>query len=493
LSIFRAYDIRGIYGKDLTEEIARKIGQAFAQYLQDLLPAPFRRGGAGGGVKQEERLRILVGRDNRPHGIPLQHAFIQGLLEAGVCVDKLEDSTTPMVYFAVHQGDYDGGVSVTASHNPAEYNGFKLVGREAHSICGEELKKIEALLAPSSSLEPLCQQQSGSTQSMEPAISSVGMTNIEQTYRSTITSRIQLKRPLSVVVDAGNGIAGKYYPAVLRALGCTVHELFCEQNGTFPNHEPDPVVEKNTEDLMKKVLELKADLGIAFDGDGDRLAMVDELGHYHDANETFVLLIRDLLERRRGEKIIHTVSSSLVVTEEIKRLNGIPVMVPVGHSFVEEAMRKERALLGGEQSGHFFLAEDYFGFDDACFTAAKLLQIFSGSDQPVSNHYASIPKYFSLPEMRPYCPDEKKFEIVKNISKKLVHNMVQDPPQADRGGLNQQTVNTMDGVRVDFEDGWLGIRASNTSPCLSVIVEGKSEETRKKMEVQSKKLLDFFL
>lgn len=429
--IFRAYDIRGKYGSELTAETARLIGKAFFSHVREKY-----------GIEQP---RIVVGRDNRTHGKELQQAFISGLLEHGAHVTRLEDSTSPMLYFAVCHGNFDAGVNVTASHNPAEYNGFKLVGREAHSICGTEIHSIKQRIIDGS-FAPLAE---GSVKSLETT----------QAYYQKLSSIISLKKPLRIVVDAANGIAGKYYPELFRQLGCEVIELYCDQDGTFPNHEPDPVVEANTTDLKQAVLENKADLGISFDGDGDRCAIVDEQGKYHDANETFVLLIRDILSRHPGTSVVYTVSNSLIVPEEIKLNRGTPKMVPVGHSHVEVAMHETKALLGGEQSGHFFIAENYYGYDDAAYTAAKLLEIFSASAEPVSERYASIPLVYSKPEFRPFCPDDKKFKIIEHIAQEL----------------NQSyRCNTMDGVRVEFEDGsWLGIRASNTSPCVSVCMEAR--------------------
>lgn len=430
-NIFRAYDIRGKYGSELTAETARLIGKAFVTFIveHNNIPNP----------------RIVVGRDNRTHGTELQNAFVAGLMEHGAQVFKLEDSTSPMLYFAVCHGRFDAGANVSASHNPAEYNGFKLVGREAHSICGSDIQKIKQIILD------------GKYHAESPG--RLEDTYIEEEYYEKISSIIRLKRPLKIVLDAANGIAGKHYPELFRRLGCEVIELYCDQDGTFPNHEPDPVVEENTSDLKKTVLEHKADLGISFDGDGDRCAIVDEQGKYHDANESFVLLIRDILSRHKGTSVVYTVSNSLIVPEEIKNHGGIPKMVPVGHSHVEVAMHETKALLGGEQSGHFFVAENYYGFDDAAYTAAKLLEIFANSNKSVSEHYSSIPLVYAKPEFRPFCPDDQKFKVVENIAQELGQTY---------------RCNTMDGVRVEFDDGaWFGIRASNTSPCLSLCMEAK--------------------
>jgi len=433
-NIFRAYDIRGKYGSELTAETALLIGKAFASFI-------IRHYGI-------QYPRIVVGRDNRIHGAALQVAFMKGLTEHGVQVFKLEDSTSPMLYFAVCHGNFDAGVNITASHNPAEYNGFKLVGRNAHSICGADIQEIKQMILDGTFGDE-------STGSIED-------TYIEEEYYEKIESIIQLERPLKIVLDAANGIAGKHYPELFRRMGCEVIELYCDQDGTFPNHEPDPVVEANTKDLKKAVLEHKADLGISFDGDGDRCAIVDEQGKYHDANESFVLLIRDILSRYPGTSVVYTVSNSLMVPEEIKQRGGIAKMVPVGHSYVEQAMYETKALLGGEQSGHFFVAENYYGFDDAAYTAAKLLENFSKTSMSVSGLYETIPLVYSKPEFRPFCADDQKFKVIEHLAKELGQSY---------------RCNTMDGVRVEFDDGaWLGIRASNTSPCVSVCMEAKDQK-----------------
>lgn len=447
-NIFRAYDIRGKYGSELTAETARLIGKAFVTFIIEHYNTP--------------SPRIVVGRDNRIHGVELQNAFIAGLMEHGAKVFKLEDSTSPMLYFAVCHGKFDAGVNVSASHNPAEYNGFKLVGHEAHSICGPEIQSIKQKILDGR----FAPMKEGSVEEYD----------ITEAYYEKINSIISLKKSLKVVIDAANGIAGKYYPELFKKLGCEVIELYCDQDGTFPNHEPDPVVEANTEDLKKNVLENKADLGISFDGDGDRCAIVDEQGKYHDANESFVLLIRDILSRHKGTSVVYTVSNSLIVPEEIKAHGGIPKMVPVGHSHVEVAMHETKALLGGEQSGHFFVAENYYGFDDAAYTAAKLLEIFASSEKLISKHYLSIPLVYAKPEFRPFCPDEQKFKVIENLAKELGQSY---------------RCNTMDGVRVEFHDGsWLGIRASNTSPCLSLCMEARNPEQLEEVFELAKKSLE---
>ncbi len=439
-NIFRAYDIRGIYPAELDESTAKNIGKAYTSYLIRKFALRFPK--------------LIVGRDNRPHGVGLQQAFIEGCLEHGAQVDRVEDCASPMLYHAICVGDYDGGVNVTASHNPAEYNGLKLQARDAHSIAGDEIQVIKNMILEND-YEDLVSP--GLAQDKE----------IHEAYTSAISSLIKLKKPLKIIIDAANGITGKYYPELFRQLGCEVIELYCEQDGTFPNHEADPVKEKNTEDLKKAVLEHSADLGISFDGDGDRCAIVDEQGVYHDANESMVILAQDILSRYPGSPVVYTVSNSLIVPESIKQAGGKPVMVPVGHSWVEHAMTEHKAFFGGEQSGHFFISENYYSYDDAAYAAAKLLEIFTASEKKVSGIYFALEQTVTAPEFRLSCPDDQKFKVVADITEEL---------------SKDYETNTMDGARVEFGNGaWLGIRASNTSPKVSVIIEAKTEEEFRKI------------
>ena len=431
--IFRAYDIRGIYGNELTKKSIFLIGKGIGAYLKRK-------------YKDQESITLAVGRDNRTHGEELQGSFIQGLLKTGCHVVDLGLSPSPLLYFSVAYQNFDGGINITASHNPKEYNGLKIIGKQAHSICGDEIQEIRKIIEKEDYIQG------------EGKLSSADFFN---DYISEITSKISLKRNLKIVVDAGNGIAGQFYPQVFEKLGCEVIRLYCESDGSFPNHEPDPIVEKNLIDLRKKVIEKNADLGIAFDGDGDRLGIVDEKGVIHDANQLLILLARDVLKRSKTT-VIYTVSCSSSLPGEVKEAGGKAIMVPVGHSFVEQSMRKNHALLGGEQSGHFFVAENYYSFDDACFASAKILGIASESENTFSSLFLNMPEVFTIPEIRPDCSDKTKFEIIKNLAEEL---------------KEKYEVNTMDGIRIDLQNGaWASIRASNTSPKLSICVEARNKK-----------------
>lgn len=430
-TIFRAYDIRGVVGVDLSADAVELIGRGFGTFLK-------RQRGL-------TRPRVVAGRDGRTHSPELFAAFTRGLLSTGADVTATGLSPSPLLYFSNTTGGFDAGCNLTASHNPAEYNGFKLVAARGHAIYGDDLQTIYKII------------QSGDFETGEGTLSS---DDFFERYTEKLKSMFRFSRPLKVVADTGNGVAGAFYPQVLRALGHDVVELFTALDGTFPNHEPDPIVEKNTTALKAKVTETCADIGLAFDGDGDRVGVVTQDGHFISADRTLMLLTRDVLSRHPGGTLVYTVSNSQQLFDLAARWGGKPVLCPVGHSYVENAMQKNKAVLGGEQSGHFFLPEDYYGFDDALVTACRLLKILSDTNQTISQLFDAFPTAFSRPEMRPKCADDCKFTVLQKV----------------RGHFSEKyPCNTLDGVRVDFGEGaWAGIRASNTSPCLSVILEAGS-------------------
>lgn len=433
--IFRAYDIRGIYQKDLNEVTATWVGKGYGTYLIRKL-----------GIK-DRKLEIVVGRDNRVHSERLQNALIDGLRSTGINVTNVRLATSPLLYFSICQGDFDGGINVTASHNPKEFNGFKLQGRDAHSICGDKIQEILKLIQ---------------NKDFETGEGEYKEDNFWDDYVSKITRITQIEGSPKVIIDAGNGVAGKFAPELFKALGCNVTPLFCELDGTFPNHPADPEVEENLKDLKAKVLEDKADFGIAFDGDGDRTGIVDREGNHYAADLLILMLARDILSRNPGTSIVYDLKATEILKEEILRLGGKPVMSPTGHSFVEELMTKEKALLGGELSGHIFIAENYFGFDDAFLAAAKLLEIITKSGKEIKEHFADLRPAFNTPEIKLGCAEEKKFVVVEKITEHFV---------------SLYECLTIDGVRIDFGEGaWGIVRASNTSPKLTLRFEAKSQE-----------------
>ncbi|MCK5607295.1 phosphomannomutase/phosphoglucomutase [Candidatus Pacearchaeota archaeon] len=432
-TIFRAYDIRGTYPDQLNTENAKLIGKGFATWL-------IQKTGNPGPA-------IVVGRDNRTHGEELQKAFIEGLMECGCGVTDLGLSPSPYLYFANCYGEFDAGCNVTASHNPAHYNGFKLMTKNAHAVFGDMLQEVYQVI------------EKGEFAAGEGAMLHA---NLMDDYFKKLKSIFSYSRPLKIVVDTANGVAGMLYPTFLRKLGHHVEELYTELDGTFPNHEPDPIVEANLEDLKKKVLETQSDFGISFDGDGDRCGIVTEKGEFIDADKTLMLLTKDVLSRHPGGSLVYTVSNSQVLFDLTEEWGGKPYMCKVGHSYVEDAMNEHKAILGGEQSGHFFLPENYYPYDDALVTACRLIKIASDSDGKVSELFEEFPKTFAEPEIRPKCPDDVKFDIIQRVT----DHFKDDYP-----------AETMDGIRLDFGNGgWAGIRASNTSPRISITMEAKSQE-----------------
>lgn len=439
-NIFRAYDIRGTYPDELNKETATLIGRGFATYLIKNLNI--------------DQPRVVVGRDNRIHGEELQKAFIEGLISSGCHVTAIGLSPSPYLYFTNTFGQFDAGCNITASHNPKEYNGFKLMTKNAHAVFGDEIQKIYQIIVGN-----------------EEFVSGVGKSteqNFISFYLDKVKELFSYKKPLKIVVDTGNGVSGDLYPFILKALGHEVIELYTELDGTFPNHEPDPIVEDNLTDLKQKVLDEKADIGFAFDGDGDRASVITEKGKFIDADKTLMLLSEDVLSRYPGKSVVFTVSNSQILFELVEKWGGKPVMCKVGHSYVEDAMNKNKAIIGGEQSGHFFLPEKYYPYDDALITACRILKITSDSGKPISALFDEFPKTFAIPEMRPECADDVKFEIIKKITDYFV---------------DKYPCTTLDGIRMDFGNGgWAGIRASNTSPRISITMEAKTEEGLEKIK-----------
>lgn len=446
--IFRAYDIRGIATPsedypvaDLTPKSIELIGKATGTYMK----------------RTYQTKNMLVGRDNRLHSPELQEAFIAGVLSTGVSVTNIGLATSPLLYYAVCKYQTDSGVNITASHNPKEYNGVKIVGKNAHSVCGDELQKIVKLI----------EENDFETGPSE-------LTHKEtcfDDYVNDISGRMQLSRPLKVVVDAGNGTAGAFAPQLLRAIGAEVIELYCDLDGNYPNHEANPEEEKNMLDLGKLVREHKADLGLGFDGDGDRVGVVDENGKHYSADYLLILLSRDLLKHKSGAQIVFDVKVSQVLIDEINTLGGVPVMSKTGHSFIESKMHELSAPLGGEISGHMFFGKDhydYYGFDDAFFAACKILQLLSEGTESFSNQFATLRQMRTTPEFKAYCPDDKKFDIVKKVT--------------DAFTRTHQCI-TIDGVRVNFDkDSWGAIRSSNTSPNLTLRFEALNEVRLKEIQ-----------
>ena len=428
--IFREYDIRGIADRDLAAPISIRLGQAVGTYL-----------------KREGRSCITLARDCRLSSERLASEVGRGLQMTGLEVIDIGVVPTPLLYFSLHHfGDVDGGVMITGSHNPADYNGLKVSSGKT-TIHGEEIQKIGRILEGAD-----LEQGSGGTESRE----------IEDPYRRMVRERIgRLSRPLKVVVDAGNGTASDLAPRVYRELGCEVVELFCEMDGSFPNHHPDPTVAENLEDLVAAVQQDGADLGIAFDGDGDRIGAVDDTGRILWGDELMILFSREILARHPGATIIGEVKCSMNLYRQIESHGGIGIMWKAGHSLIKAKMKETGAALAGEVSGHIFFADGFFGFDDATYAGARLLQLVADSGQRMSQLLEDVPPLYNTPEIRVDAPESEKFEIVRRLREYF--------------SRHYETV-TVDGVRVLFEDGWGLVRASNTQPALVLRFEASSPD-----------------
>lgn len=441
-NIFRAYDIRGIADPqpadgpapiDLTPESVYLIGKASATYLR----------------KKYDIKTMVVGGDNRLTTPKLKEAYIKGITGTGIDVTDIGLSTSPMLYWAVCALGFDAGTNITASHNPKEYNGVKIVAKNAHSICGDELQQILKIIEEKKFLE------TGNT-------GKIKLQNIWPKYLEELTGKIHLRKKLKIVVDCGNGAAGPFAPELLRKIGCEVVELYCEPDGNFPHHEANPEELHNMLDLIAKVKEEHANLGIGFDGDGDRIGIVDEKGKHYSSDYLLLLLARDLLTRRPGAKIVFDTKVSQTIIDDLKLHGAEPVMSKTGHSFIEKKIKEISAPLAGEVSGHLFFAENYYGFDDAFLAAAKILEIISKENKPFSEFFADLPPVHTTPEFKAYCPDEKKFAIVQKL--------------VDHFTKNYDCI-TIDGVRINFgEKSWGAVRASNTSPNLTLRFEAGTPE-----------------
>jgi phosphomannomutase/phosphoglucomutase len=424
-AIFREYDIRGTVGDQLTPEVARAVGQAFVTLW--------------GGKTWEERPRLAVGRDNRPSGKALANAVIEGIMAAGGTAVDVGELPTPALYFATHVLSVDGGVQVTGSHNPPEFNGLKLtLGGEA--VFGQDIQRLrERIMAGRLLAGP------GGTRESD--------TSILSRYREAIIERNgPLPRRVRVVVDCGNGVSSLIAVETLRQLGAEVVALFCESDGTFPHHHPDPTVPENLRDLQAAVAREGVELGIAFDGDGDRIGAVDDQGRVVFGDQLLVLLGRDLARRvGPGAAVIFDVKCSAVLPQELERVGLRPVMWKTGHSLIKQKMKELGAPLAGEMSGHMFFGGDWYGFDDALFAAARLLRFVAELGGPLSRLLADLPPTVATPELRVACPDERKFALVERGAQYFAA---------------RYPVVTLDGVRITFPEGWGLLRASNTQPVL---------------------------
>lgn len=427
--IFREYDIRGLVGTDLSEAVVEELGRGYGTYMTAF------------GYK-----RVALGYDMRPSSEPFAEAIARGVNSTGLDVIDIGKVPTPLLYFALFHLDVDGGIMITGSHNPPEFNGFKLaVGRA--TIYGEEIQKLRRLIEKG-----------------EFASGRGSMTRMDLSvrYAQDIRDRIgPFPRRLKVVVDAGNGMGGPFAPDILRDLGADVIEQFTELDGTFPHHHPDPTVPENMAALISRVREEGADLGVAYDGDADRLGVVDDTGQLLWGDQLLILFSREVLRKRPGASIIFEVKCSQALVDDVKAKGGNPIMWRTGHSLIKEKMKAENAPLAGEMSGHFFFADEYYGYDDAIYASCRMVRLVAASGKKTSELLADVPVFHSTPETRIDCPDSVKFGVVE----KLKNYFKERYPIID-----------VDGVRVLFDDGWGLVRASNTQPVLVVRFEAKTRE-----------------
>jgi phosphomannomutase/phosphoglucomutase len=448
-AIFREYDIRGVAGKDLTEEVATAVGGAYAAFL------------AQKGVKGA----ISVGRDNRPSGEGLHRALVAGLVASGIEVVDIGVVPTPLAYWSQHKLDVVGGIQITGSHNPPEYNGFKL-GLNRNSIYGADIQQIYELAIKGKF--PRAKGSLRNEQIIDRYIDDIAERIGPLSRDSSPVSGGRKGNALKVVIDCGNGAGSLVGPKLFAKLGIKPRFLFCESDGTFPNHHPDPTVPKNLEDLIAAVKKDSADIGIAFDGDADRIGVIDATGDIVWGDYLLIIYARDVLARTgKGQSIVFDVKASQALPEAIAKAGGTPIMWKTGHSVIEEKMHQTHAPVAGEMSGHMFFAEGFYGFDDALYGAARLLRIVADSGKGVRELLADVPRFVSTPEIRVDCPDDKKFGIVEEAKKYF--------------GAKYQVL-TVDGVRVLFGDGWGLIRASNTQPVIVMRFEARTSEQLEKIQ-----------
>jgi len=441
--IFRAYDIRGIVDETLTSDIIYDIGQVLGSLVLE-----------GG------RNQMLVGRDGRLSGMRFSTAFCEGIAATGCHVLDIGQVPTPLLYFATVLWDIPSGAMLTGSHNPPNYNGLKII------IDGNTLYGVD--------IEGLYQRAMAGN--FHKGHGRIERQSIEAEYRAAVLQNIQLKRPLKIVLDAGNGVTGTIAPALFEALGCQVIPLFCEVDGYFPNHHPDPGQPQNLQDLIEAVLLHQADVGLAFDGDGDRLGVVDNRGQIIWPDRQLILFARDVLSRNRAAQILFDVKCTRHLASDILAHGGQPLMWKTGHSFMKAKMKETGAMLGGEMSGHFFFKERWFGFDDGMYAAARLLEILSSmrARQTVSEVFDTIPNSLNTPELLlPIAESEKMIRMQALIESAIFENA---------------TITTLDGLRVDFEDGFGLVRPSNTGPHWVMRFEGETEFALKRIQTQFRAL-----
>lgn len=436
LATFRTYDIRGIVNQSITEKGVFFIGKAIGSLVRD-------RGDN----------QIVIARDGRTSSPSLAKALSAGIQSSGCDVTDLGMVPTPLLYYATHIFDQYSGVMLTGSHNPPEYNGMKMVVQGV-TLSEEEIKDLYHRV-----LDNRLHDGNG----MHKAY------NIIEHYMMSVTDNINLDRRLSVVIDAGNGATGEVAPRLFRALGCEVHELFCEVDGRFPNHHPDPSLEENLQDLIRVVREKQADIGLAFDGDGDRVGIVTNQGTIIAPDRLLMLFAKSLLVEQPGAKIIFDVKCTENLPELIESMGGEPIMWKTGHSLIKAKLTETNAQLAGEMSGHIFFKDRWYGFDDALYASARLLEILAQASEDSDTLFSTIPTSVITPELKINVKEEEKFQLMREL---IRHAYFADAKE----------MNVIDGLRVSFEGGWGLLRPSNTTPCLILRFEARNEEILKHIQ-----------
>jgi phosphomannomutase/phosphoglucomutase len=436
--VFREYDVRGVVGKDLNEEFVFNLGRAIGTY-----------------ARRKKIKNMTVGRDCRLSSDAFHTYIIKGLNTAGITTIDIGLCATPMLYFSVRHLRVGGGVMITGSHNPPDFNGFKIcIGHS--TIYGDQIQELRKIM------------ESGK---YTKGLTIAKQKDISRDYENYLFDGITMKRKLKIVVDGGNGVGGHFAVPLLKRLGCAVIPIYCEPDGRFPNHFPDPTVEDNLTELIKQVRKHKADLGLAFDGDADRLGVISDKGEIIWGDKLLLLFARHILKANPGATIIGEVKCSQVLFDDIQKHSGKAIMWKAGHSLIKAKMKETKALLGGEMSGHFFFADRYFGYDDAIYAALRLLEILSQTEKKISELFADVPQTYCTPEIRVNCSDSKKIRVVKQIKKQFE---------------NTPGVVDIDGIRIPFSDGWALVRSSNTQPVIVLRFEASSpkslQEIRGKIE-----------
>ena len=441
-NVFREYDVRGVVDQDLNEEFVFNLGRAIGTYAD-----------------QHKVKTMSIGRDCRLSSDAYHNFLIQGLNSCGIETIDIGLCATPMLYFSIRHLKTDGGVMVTGSHNPPEFNGFKIcIGHD--TIYGDNIQDLRKII-----------------ESGQFAAGRGGSRNqdISKDYENYLFENVLINKKLKVIVDAGNGVGGRFFLPLLQRLNYDVTDIYCEPDGRFPHHFPDPTVEDNLEELMRVVREQKADLGIAFDGDADRLGVISDKGEIIWGDKLLLLFSRYILQDKPNSTIIGEVKCSQVLYDDIKKHSGRPIMWKAGHSLIKAKMKEEKAALGGEMSGHIFFADRYFGYDDAIYAALRLLEILSLTGKQISSLLSDVPQTFATPEIRIDCPDDKKAEVVDKIKSHY---------------RNTPGLIDIDGVRIPFKDGWALVRSSNTQPIIVLRFEASSSEALQAIRREVEELLN---